>query len=104
MKSFFYTLFFLFFLSNPVFLFAQKEKYTKDIGVYFEVRTDTNNFKRYTEDNEIYKANYTFYYSLEYFDKNGIQKYYTLLVHFKTVGILGILTPNVRWEAGTPKK
>jgi len=77
MKSFFYVLFFLFFLWNPIFLFAQKEKYTKNIGVYFEVRTDTNNLKRYTEDNEIYKANYTFYYSLEYFDKNGIQKYYT---------------------------
>jgi len=79
MKSLFYLLLFSLFCYIPVSLLAQKEKYTKSIGVYFEIRSDTTNSKRYTEDNEIYKANYIFHYSIEYFDFNGIQKYYKYL-------------------------
>ena len=59
-------------------MFGQKEKYRKSsIGFYSEIRSDTTNLNRYTEDNEIYKAGYRFCYSLEYFDCNGSQRYYT---------------------------
>jgi len=78
MKSLSYFLFFYFFCYNNVFLFAQKKEFKKNsIGFYSEIRSDTTNLKRFTEDNEIYKADYIFYYSLEYFDSNGIQRYYT---------------------------
>ena len=75
MKLFFFLIYF-FLLCNSFLASAQKVKYTKDIGVFFEVHNDTTNLSRFTEDNEIYKGGNTYHYSFEYFDKNGFQKYF----------------------------
>ena len=57
------------FLSS--FVFAQKEKYEEWNGVKFEIRNDTLNSTRYTEDNIIYRANNVYYFAFQYFDKDG---------------------------------
>ena len=57
------------FLSS--FVLAQKEKYEEWNGVKFEIKSDTLNSARYTEDNIIYRANNVYYFVFQYFDKDG---------------------------------
>ena len=56
---------------------AQNTEYSRSSknGVWFEVRNDTANPCRYTEDNKIYQADREFTFEFHYFDSQGKERY-----------------------------
>ena len=56
---------------------AQNTEYSRSgkDGVWFEVRNDTSNPCRYTEDNKIYQADREFTFEFHYFDPQGKERY-----------------------------
>ena len=56
---------------------AQNTEYSRSSknGVWFEVRNDTANPCRYTEDNKIYQADREFTFEFHYFDPQGKERY-----------------------------
>lgn len=56
---------------------AQNTAYSRSgrNGVWFEVRSDTSNPCRYTEDNKIYQAYREFTFEFHYFDPQGKERY-----------------------------
>ena len=56
---------------------AQNTEYSRSSknGVWFEVRNDTSNPCRYTEDNKIYQADREFTFEFHYFDPQGKERY-----------------------------
>lgn len=56
---------------------AQNTEYSRSgkNGVWFEVRSDTSNPCRYTEDNKIYRENRVFTFGFRYFDPQGKERY-----------------------------
>jgi hypothetical protein len=61
--------------TNPV--LSQNDKYQKALsGIYIEIKKDTTNLSRYTEDNEIYKAENKYYFSFIHIDKDSNEYYY----------------------------
>jgi len=56
---------------------AQNTAYSRSgkDGVWFEVRSDTSNPCRYTEDNKIYQAGREFTFEFHYFDPQGKERY-----------------------------
>ena len=72
-------LFAIVFLTVCAFLpaFSQNTEYSRSgkDGVWFEVRNDTANPCRYTEDNKIYQANRKFTFEFHYFDPQGKERY-----------------------------
>ena len=56
---------------------AQNTEYSRSSknGVWFEVRSDTSNPCRYTEDNKIYQADREFTFEFHYFDPQGKERY-----------------------------
>ena len=56
---------------------AQNTEYSRSgkNGVWFEVRNDTSNPCRYTEDNKIYQAGREFTFEFHYFDPQGKERY-----------------------------
>ncbi len=56
---------------------AQNTEYSRSgkNGVWFEVRNDTANPCRYTEDNKIYQADREFTFEFHYFDPQGKERY-----------------------------
>ena len=56
---------------------AQNTEYSRSgkNGVWFEVRNDTANPCRYTEDNKIYRENRVFTFGFHYFDPQGKERY-----------------------------
>ena len=56
---------------------AQNTAYSRSgrNGVWFEVRNDTSNPCRYTEDNKIYQADREFTFEFHYFDPQGKERY-----------------------------
>ena len=56
---------------------AQNTEYSRSgkNGVWFEVRSDTSNPCRYTEDNKIYQADREFTFEFHYFDPQGKERY-----------------------------
>ena len=57
--------------------FSQNTEYSRSgkNGVWFEVRMDTSNPCRYTEDNKIYQADREFTFEFHYFDPQGKERY-----------------------------
>ena len=57
--------------------FSQNTEYSRSgkDGVWFEVRNDTANPCRYTEDNKIYQAEREFTFGLRYYDPQGKERY-----------------------------
>jgi hypothetical protein len=57
--------------------FSQNTEYSRSgkDGVWFEVRSDTLNPCRYTEDNKIYQENRVFIYGFHYYDPQGKERY-----------------------------
>ena len=57
--------------------FSQNTEYSRSgkDGVWFEVRNDTANPCRYTEDNKIYQANREFTFEFHYFDPQGNERF-----------------------------
>ena len=57
--------------------FSQNTEYSRSgkNGVWFEVRNDTANPCRYTEDNKIYQAGREFTFEFHYFDPQGKERY-----------------------------
>ena len=57
--------------------FSQNTEYSRSgkDGVWFEVRNDTANPCRYTEDNKIYQAERKFTFRFHYYDPQGIERY-----------------------------
>ena len=57
--------------------FSQNTEYSRSgkDGVWFEVRNDTANPCRYTEDNKIYQANRKFTFEFHYYDPQGKERY-----------------------------
>lgn len=57
--------------------FSQNTEYSRSgkDGVWFEVRNDTSNPCRYTEDNKIYQAERKFTFRFHYYDPQGIERY-----------------------------
>ena len=57
--------------------FSQNTEYSRSgkNGVWFEVRSDTSNPCRYTEDNKIYQAGMEFTFEFHYFDPQGKERY-----------------------------
>ena len=57
--------------------FSQNTEYSRSgkDGVWFEVRTDTANPCRYTEDNKIYQADREFNFEFHYFDPQGNERF-----------------------------
>ncbi len=72
-------LFTIFFLAVCACLsaFSQNTEYSRSgkNGVWFEVRNDTANPCRYTEDNKIYRENRVFTFGFHYFDPQGKERY-----------------------------
>jgi hypothetical protein len=60
-------------------LSAQQAEYVNNDGLFFEIRTDTANLARYTEDNEIYKAGNIYHFTYTYKDKLNNEFYYSRL-------------------------
>lgn len=55
---------------------AQPTQYSQSGGgIWFEVRNDTSNPCRYTEDNKIYQVNREFTFEFHYFDPQGNERY-----------------------------
>ncbi|MBR6174583.1 MAG: hypothetical protein IKQ52_03210, partial [Bacteroidales bacterium] len=57
--------------------FSQTTEYSRSgkNGVWFEVRSDTSNPCRYTEDNKIYQAERVFTFGFRYYDPQGKELY-----------------------------
>ncbi len=57
--------------------FSQNTEYSRSgkDGVWFEVRNDTANPCRYTEDNKIYQAEREFTFGFHYYDPQGKERY-----------------------------
>lgn len=57
--------------------FSQNTEYSRSgkDGVWFEVRNDTANPCRYTEDNKIYQAERKFTFGFHYYDPQGKERY-----------------------------
>ena len=57
--------------------FSQNTEYSRSgkNGVWFEVRNDTANPCRYTEDNKIYQAERVFTFGFRYYDPQGKERY-----------------------------
>ena len=57
--------------------FSQTTEYSRSgkDGVWFEVRNDTSNPCRYTEDNKIYQAERKFIFGFHYYDPQGKERY-----------------------------
>lgn len=57
--------------------FSQNTEYSRSgkDGIWFEVRSDTSNPCRYTEDNKIYQAGREFTFEFHYFDPQGKERY-----------------------------
>ena len=72
-------LFTIVFLTVCAFLpaFSQDTEYSRSgkDGVWFEVRNDTANPCRYTEDNKIYQAEREFTFGFHYYDPQGKDRY-----------------------------
>ena len=60
-------------------LFAQQTEYENWTGIFYEICPDTTNLARYTEDNEIYKAENTYYFTYTYKDKSNKEFYFSRL-------------------------
>ena len=55
---------------------AQNTEYSQSgSGIWFEVRNDTSNPCRYTEDNKIYQADREFTFEFHYFDPKGNERF-----------------------------
>ncbi|MDR0602894.1 MAG: hypothetical protein LBG80_01155 [Bacteroidales bacterium] len=66
----------LLFSSNTV--LSQNDMYRKVLsGIYIEIQKDTTNLSRYTEDNEIYRAENKYYFSYIHIDGNNNEYYYS---------------------------
>jgi hypothetical protein len=64
-------------LFNTNIVLSQKNMYQKILsGIYVEIQNDTTNLRRYTEDNEIYKADNEYYFSFLHVDENNNEYYY----------------------------
>ncbi|MBR6132344.1 MAG: hypothetical protein IKQ20_10850, partial [Bacteroidales bacterium] len=72
-------LFTIFFLAVCACLpaFSQNTEYSRSgkDGIWFEVRSDTSNPCRYTDDNNIYQAGREFTFEFHYFDPQGKERY-----------------------------
>jgi hypothetical protein len=55
---------------------AQEVKYKYDDGVYVEIRTDSLNLARYTEDNEVYRAGNVYVFQYQYISNDNKQNHY----------------------------
>ena len=55
--------------------FSQTTEYSRSGSVWFEVRNDTANPCRYTEDNKIYQAEREFTFGFHYYDPQGKERY-----------------------------
>jgi hypothetical protein len=55
---------------------AQQAEYENYNGIFYEIRPDTANINRYTEDNEIYQTNNVYYFSYQYVTKRGEKLYF----------------------------
>ena len=55
--------------------FSQTTEYSRSGSVWFEVRNDTANPCRYTEDNKIYQAERVFTFGFRYYDPQGKERY-----------------------------
>ena len=57
-------------------LFAQQTEYENWTGIFYEIRPDTTNLNRYTEDNEIYKMDNIYTFNYQYVTNDGKELYY----------------------------
>jgi hypothetical protein len=64
---------------NSVNLFSQTDSFDYQDGIYVEIRPDTTNSARYTEDNEIYRAENIYYFTYTYKDKSNNEFYFSRL-------------------------
>ena len=64
--------------------FSQTTEYSRSGSVWFEVRNDTANPCRYTEDNKIYQAEREFTFGFHYYDPQGKRTLYALRTYSKT--------------------
>jgi hypothetical protein len=57
-------------------LFAQQAEYENWDGIFYEIRPDTTNINRYTEDNEIYKLGNVYRFKYQYITTEEEELYY----------------------------
>jgi len=66
----------LFIFSFNMNLFSQEDSLEYRNGIYFEIRTDTANSARYTEDNEIYRAENIYYFTYTFKNKSNNEYFF----------------------------
>jgi len=55
---------------------AQQAEYENYNGIFYEIRTDTVNINRYTEDNEIYQTDNVYCFNYQYVTNGGEKLYF----------------------------